>query len=97
MDVRFQDPPADYDRKYFSLLLRDIRQLFQTVMTPSTLTTGLLVFTIDPRGCPLNGNGLRPGTVYCDAGTLKMVLPDTGYAPSFLATAHLGTVIATGS
>lgn len=95
-DVRFPTPPDQYDKDYFDQLIRNIRQTFIGLMTPGTVTTGLLVFTVDPRGCPTNPSGLRPGTVYCDNGTLKMVLPNVGYAPSIELASSLGTVRATG-
>lgn len=41
---------------------------------------------------PKNGNQLKAGQVYNDAGTLKIVSTNTGYAPTLVGTSALGTV-----
>lgn len=96
-EVRFQQPPTEYEQRYFSQLLRDLRQTFIGIMTPGKTTIGFLTLIPPPNGCPTNGAGYPPGTVYSDSGTLKIVLPDVAYAPPLYAATAVGTVTATGS
>lgn len=93
-DVRLQQPPATYTQTYFSQLVRDIRQLFNTTINPAQSTIGILTLT----GSPTLAAGFPPGTVYVDgsSGILKIVLANQAYAPSFAITVALGTVVATG-
>lgn len=95
-DVRFQVPPKDYSQPYFSALLRDIRQLFISLQTPTTTTIGKLVFIPPPQGIPTSAYGQPVGTVYVDGDVLKMVLGETAYVSSLTMASDLGIVIATG-
>lgn len=95
-EFRFQDPPDEYAKNYFSQLVRELTQTFSSLRIPSTVITGRLIFTVSPRGCPTVANGLPPGSVYADGDILKIVLVNAAYAPSFLLTAAVGTVVATG-
>jgi len=87
----FSDAPPDYSRLYFDDLVRGINVFVTQQTNPGPIRGDTMVLT----NLPLNGNGLETGTVYNDQGTLKIVLGNIGYGPSFSIALSLGTVTVT--
>jgi hypothetical protein len=82
--------PSDYNPEYFNQLIRALNLYLNQVGS----TTPVVIDQLTLLALPTSPVGLRPGTVYNDGGTLKIVLSNTilvptatgltitGYAPS---------------
>jgi hypothetical protein len=87
----FSDAPGDYNRLYFDDLVRSLNVFVTQQTNPGPIRGDTLVLT----NLPTNGNGLETGSVYNDNGTLKIVLSNIGYGPSFSMTGSVGTITVT--
>ena len=83
--------PDEYQRVYFDDLVRTLSSFVDQELNPGALRGTTMVLT----NLPTTGNLLENGAVYNDQGTLKVVLSNMGYAPSFLMSASIGTVTVT--
>ena len=63
-------PPAEYDAKYISDLLRVLNLHFRRSGTPDIVVSGQLMLT----NLPTSATGLSVGMVWNDAGTLRIVI-----------------------
>ena len=84
-------PSRDYNEGQQQQLNRALRLYFSQLDS----TTPIEVENITLTNVPASGYNLPAGTIYQDGGTLKIVLRDLAYAPSFSATASVGTVVVT--
>ena len=89
----FSDAPVDYSRLYFDDLVRGMNVFVTQQTNPGPIRGDTMVLT----NLPVNGNGLETGTVYNDQGTLKIVLANVGYGPSFSMAMSTGTVTVTAA
>lgn len=62
-------PPAEYSEQYMADLLRVLTLYFRRVSSPDVMASGQLILT----NLPTSAAGLPVGTVWNDAGTLKIV------------------------
>jgi hypothetical protein len=83
-------PGGTVDATYMASLVRALELALDDITDISPLRGASLYLA--PEKYPLTGNLLRAGETYNDDGTLKIVLEDVGYAPSFLVVAELGDV-----
>jgi hypothetical protein len=65
----FPSPPAEYSQQYFSQLVRSFAVFAEQVRNPGPVQASSLVLPT----LPTSATGLAPGTVWNDAGTLKIV------------------------
>ena len=81
--------PGDYNPEYFNQLIRALNVYLSQIGS----TTPIVIDQLTLLALPTSPVGLRPGTVYNDGGTLKIVLSNTilvttgslnivGFAPS---------------
>jgi hypothetical protein len=81
--------PGEYSPEYFNQLIRSLNVYLNQIGS----TTPIVIDQLTLLALPTSPVGLRPGTVYNDGGTLKIVLSNTilvpgatltitGYAPS---------------
>jgi hypothetical protein len=85
---RLPDAPSEYHQQAFAQLINALDTYFATLDNP-----GAAVFsTLRLLNVPGSGNGLPAGSVWSDAGVLKLVLPGTGYAKGAQGTGKIGTV-----
>ena len=66
----FAAPPDEYDKAYMEGILRQIRLYMTQINAEGTLFCADVITT----AMPTDPVGLRPGTLYNDAGTVKIVL-----------------------
>lgn len=83
-------PGGAVDATYISVLVRALELALDDLSDISPLRGASLYLA--PESFPLTGNGQRVGGCFNDAGTLKIVLGEVAYAPSFLVNADLGSV-----
>jgi hypothetical protein len=62
-------PPSDYSAQYFNQLVRSLNAYFQQAGS----TTPIVVDSITLNSLPTSATGLPVGSVWNDAGTLKIV------------------------
>ena len=62
-------PPDDYSAQYFNQLIRSLNAYFRLVGS----TTPIVVDSITLNNLPTSATGLPVGSVWNDAGTLKIV------------------------
>jgi hypothetical protein len=62
-------PPAEYTPQYFDQLVRSLNTYFRQVGS----TTPIVVDSITLNNLPTSATGLPVGSVWNDAGTLKIV------------------------
>ena len=85
--------PLEYQRGYFDDLTRTLASFVEQETNPGAMRGTTLVLT----ELPTTGNQLETGALYNDQGTLKVVLGNVGYAPSFSMAISLGDVTVTTS
>ena len=85
--------PDEYQRVYVDDLVRTLSSFVDQELNPGALRGTTMVLT----NLPTTGNLLENGAVYNDQGTLKVVLGNVGYAPSFSMAISLGDVTVTTS
>jgi hypothetical protein len=83
--------PDKYDPVQWAQLIRSLVNRLGDMQFPSLAQAGSQYYDLD--SLPTNGNQLRPGMVYRHGDYLKIVLEDTGYAPSKSMTLSMGTVL----
>lgn len=81
-------PPAVYDQKYLSDLVRVLYLYFQQGANPGELRGTSIVLT----DLPGSGAGLPVGALWRNGETVRIVVSNGVYAPSFSATGFVGTV-----
>jgi hypothetical protein len=96
MDVRlvfpkFAAPPQDYDRKYFSDLVRSLEALVTVVQTPGEGRQTTIVLT----NLTNNDYGLEPGTIFEVDGALRVSVLYKAYVLGLSATGSVGSVTVT--
>lgn len=79
------------DRDYIDRLVRALEQALIDIDSVRPLIGSTLQLT----SLPVTGNSLRDGSVFSDNGDLKIVLANTGYASTYLATSSVGDVTIT--
>lgn len=80
-------------REYIDQLVRALERSLLEIDS----IKGLVGSTLQITDIPLTGNQQRDGAVFSDDGTLKIVLSNTGYAPSLVITSSIGSVTVTTS
>ena len=65
--------PGDYNPEYFNQLIRALNVYLSQIGS----TTPIVIDQLTLLALPTSPVGLRPGTVYNDGGTLKIVLSNT--------------------
>lgn len=78
----------DFDPKTMNDYLRRLDLFFNEILSRGKIN----VTTINANGLPGNGNNLRDYDFFLDGDTIKVVLPNTGYAPSYELEMSLGSV-----
>lgn len=63
-------PPLEYDRNFMDQLLRQLRWFFLQLNNPGPLRATTITLT----DLPTTPDGLAPGSVWNDNGTLKIVI-----------------------
>ncbi len=81
--------PDEYDPRFMSEIVRILDTWARREENPGPIRATYLF--CDDR-FPRNGNHLEEGAVFIDGDILKVVLPDSGYAPSFVLATGLGDV-----
>lgn len=69
---QFESPPDQYDRAYFEHLIQQISTYMKLANASGTLQGG----NAKLNKMPTSAVGLSPGTLYNDAGTVKIVLEE---------------------
>jgi hypothetical protein len=82
-------PNREYDEGQQQQLNRALRLYFDRLDSTTPIQVESIVLT----NVPTSGYNLPVGSVYRDGDSLKIVLADLVYAPSFAATASVGTVV----
>ena len=70
--------PGDYNPEYFNQLIRALNVYLSQIGS----TTPIVIDQLTLLALPTSPIGLRPGTVYNDGGTLKIVLSNTILVPT---------------
>ncbi len=70
--------PGDYNPEYFNQLIRALNVYLNQIGS----TTPIVIDQLTLLALPTSPVGLRPGTVYNDDGTLKIVLSNTILVPA---------------
>jgi len=83
--------PDEYDRETMDRFTRMIEFAFEQLDTPGPIEAT----TINLSALNGSGGGLRVGDVFSNGGILTIVRTEDVFAPSFLGTSALGTVIVT--
>lgn len=96
MDVRlvfpkFAAPPSDYDRKYFSDLVRSLESMVSVIQTPGEGRQTTIVLT----NLTSNDYQLEPGTIFEVEGALRVSVLYKAYVLGFTATGSVGNVTVT--
>lgn len=65
----FPVPPAEYSQQYMSEIVRAFSVALQQIQTPGEGRNTKLVLT----NLPTSSTGLEPGSLWNDAGTVKIV------------------------
>jgi hypothetical protein len=65
--------PSEYNPEYINQLIRSLNLFFSQIGS----TTPIVIDQLTLLALPTSPVGLRPGTVYNDGGTLKIVLANT--------------------
>jgi hypothetical protein len=96
MDVRlvpprFTNPPADYDRKYFSDLVRSLENLVTHIQTPGEGRQTTIVLT----NLATNDYGLEPGTIFEVGGALRVSVIYRPYPAGISSSGGVGSVTVT--
>lgn len=90
---KLPNAPMEYDISFFNQLNRQIEKILNSLYYPETVQCDGI--NIDINTLPSAGSGLRPGTVFRDGTTLKIVRENDAYATGFTLTVGLGTVTVT--
>ena len=69
--------PGEYNSEYFNQLIRALNAYLNQIGS----TTPIVIDQLTLLALPTSPVGLRPGTVYNDGGTLKIVLSNTILVP----------------
>ena len=80
--------PDEYDPRWIERTIRDLVRVLEEMRETGPMRASTLFVS----SLPKNGNQLRAGQVYNDAGTLKIASTNTRYAPTLVGTSALGTV-----
>jgi len=78
--------PSVYNPEYFNQLIRALNVYLNQVGS----TTPIVVDQLTLLALPISPIGLRPGTVWNDGGTLKIVLSNTILVPTATALTIVG-------
>jgi hypothetical protein len=70
--------PGEYNSEYFNQLIRSLNVYLNQVGS----TTPVVIDQLTLLALPTSPIGLKPGTVYNDGGTLKIVLSNTILVPT---------------
>ena len=84
----FANPPANYDRKYFSDLVRSFAQFAAITLNPGEDRATNIVLT----NIPGSDSGLEVGTLFNFGGTVKIAEAHTAHPAGFGLTLGLGSV-----
>lgn len=96
MDVRlvlprFTNPPADYDRKYFSDLVRSLDNLVTIIQSPGEGRQTTIVLT----NLANNDYNLEPGTIFEVGGALRVSVIYSPYPVGVSSSGSVGSVTVT--
>jgi len=69
--------PGEYNSEYFNQLIRSLNAYLNQVGS----TTPIVIDQLTLLALPTSPVGLKPGTVWNDGGTLKIVVPSTIIVP----------------
>ncbi len=69
--------PGEYNSEYFNQLIRSLNAYLNQIGS----TTPIVIDQLTLLALPTSPVGLRPGTVWNDGGTLKIVVPSTIIVP----------------
>ena len=78
--------PGEYNSEYFNQLIRSLNLYLNQVGS----TTPVVIDQLTLLALPTSPVGLRPGTVYNDGGTLKIVLSNTILVPTASTLTTIG-------
>jgi hypothetical protein len=78
--------PTDYNPEYLNQLIRALN----TYLNQIGSTTPIVIDQLTLLALPTSPAGLRPGTVWNDGGTLKIVLANTILVPTATTLAIVG-------
>jgi len=70
--------PGEYNSEYFNQLIRSLNAYLNQIGS----TTPIVIDQLTLLALPTSPIGLKPGTVYNDGGTLKIVLSNTILVPT---------------
>lgn len=84
-------PPDEYTTEYMNRLLQLLQDAIDRFDNPSLIRGGSLYLS----GCPSSGNELKPGSVFQDLGTLKVVRTGDNFVDSSATTVSVGSVTVT--
>lgn len=84
----FPDPPRQYSQTYFSELVRSFSTYLVNMQNPGLSRATNITLT----NLPTTDFGLEPGTLFQQAGFVKVALPNTPHVGGVSATASVGSV-----
>jgi hypothetical protein len=78
--------PGEYNSEYFNQLIRSLNAYLNQIGS----TTPIVIDQLTLLALPTSPIGLKPGTVYNDGGTLKIVLSNTILVPTATGLTIIG-------
>ena len=88
---RFENPPPDYNKKYFDNMANMLNVLMNALRSPGVGRQTTMTLT----DLPTNDYGLEPGALFQVNGQVKICVRNLAYVQGVLGTGSVGTVAVT--
>ena len=88
---RFENPPGDYNKKYFDNMVNMLNVLMVALRSPGVGRQTTMTLT----DLPTNDSGLEPGALFQVGGQVRISVANIAYVQGLAATGGVGTVSVT--
>lgn len=88
---RFENPPAEYNKKYFDNMTNMLNVLMNALRNPGVGRQTTMTLT----NLPTNDYGLEPGALFQVNGQVRISVANLSYAQGVSGTGRVGTVTIT--
>jgi hypothetical protein len=88
---RFENPPEDYNKKYFDNMVNMLNVLMVALRSPGVGRQTTMTLT----DLPTNDSGLEPGALFQVGGQVRISVTNIAYVQGLSGTGAVGTVTIT--